>query len=85
MKLFRPRWDLLENPRTGERMQRLVLEVPPLRWVAYMSTRMVRAWFRLRILIFNTSAAQPDYSTTPKLHVLSRTVETTLRFVAPAA
>ena len=63
---------------------RLVLEVPPLRWVAYMSTRMVRAWFRLRILIFNTSAAQPDYSTTPKLHVLSRTVETTLRFVAEA-
>ena len=31
MKLFRPRWDLLENPRTGERMQRLVLEVPE--WV----------------------------------------------------
>lgn len=24
--LFRPRWDLTENPRTGERMRRLVLE-----------------------------------------------------------
>ena len=24
--LFRPRWDLMENPRTGERMERLVLE-----------------------------------------------------------
>ena len=26
MILFRPRWDLLENPRTGQRMERLVLE-----------------------------------------------------------
>lgn len=26
MLLFQPRWDLMENPRTGERMQRLVLE-----------------------------------------------------------
>jgi 8-oxo-dGTP pyrophosphatase MutT (NUDIX family) len=26
MLLFRPRWDLLENPRTGERMERLVLQ-----------------------------------------------------------
>ena len=28
MLLFQPRWDLLENPRTGEQMKRLVLEVP---------------------------------------------------------
>jgi 8-oxo-dGTP pyrophosphatase MutT (NUDIX family) len=29
--LFRPRWDLMENPRTGERLERLVLETPD--WV----------------------------------------------------
>ncbi len=29
--LFRPRWDLLENPRTGARLERLVLETPD--WV----------------------------------------------------
>jgi ADP-ribose pyrophosphatase len=29
--LFRPRWDLMENPRTGERLERLVLETPE--WV----------------------------------------------------
>ncbi|MEZ6014073.1 MAG: NUDIX hydrolase [Planctomycetota bacterium] len=29
--LFRPRWDMLENPRTGERLERLVLETPD--WV----------------------------------------------------
>ncbi len=29
--LFRPRWDLLENPRTGQRLERLVLETPE--WV----------------------------------------------------
>jgi ADP-ribose pyrophosphatase len=29
--LFRPRWDLMENPRTGARLERLVLEAPE--WV----------------------------------------------------
>jgi len=29
--LFRPRWDVMENPRTGERLERLVLETPE--WV----------------------------------------------------
>ena len=31
MILFRPRWDRLRNPRTGEALERLVLETPP--WV----------------------------------------------------
>ncbi len=31
MVLFRPRWDTLRNPRTGEVMERLVLETPD--WV----------------------------------------------------
>ncbi len=31
MLLFRPRWDLLRNPRTGEPLRRLVLETP--HWV----------------------------------------------------
>lgn len=29
--LFRPRWDLMEHPRTGQRLERLVLETPE--WV----------------------------------------------------
>lgn len=31
MILFRPRWDLLRNPRTGQALERLVLETPA--WV----------------------------------------------------
>src|SRR5690606_25005219 len=31
MLLFRPRWDRLRNPRTGEALRRLVLETPD--WV----------------------------------------------------
>ena len=57
---------------------RLVLEVPPLRWVAYMSTRMVRAWFRLRYSNLHYKAQPQHHTGTPKLHVLS----STLRLVA---
>ena len=29
LRLFRPRWDLVENPRNGYRLRALVLETPP--------------------------------------------------------
>lgn len=48
MLLFRPRWDLCENPRNGRRLRRLVLEMPS--WVNVVARRadgrflFVRQW-----------------------------------------
>lgn len=53
MLLFRPRWDTLENPRTGQAMKRLVLETPD--WVNVVALTRERRVVFVRQYRFGTS------------------------------
>lgn len=52
MVLFTPRWDTLENPRTGRSMERLVLEVPE--WVNVVARTPERELVLVRQYRFGT-------------------------------
>jgi 8-oxo-dGTP pyrophosphatase MutT (NUDIX family) len=53
MLLFRPRYDQMENPRTGEVLRRLVLETPD--WVNVVALTRVRRLVVVRQYRFGTS------------------------------
>lgn len=53
MLLFRPRWDSMENPRTGQVLKRLVLETPD--WVNVVALTRARRLVVVRQYRFGTS------------------------------
>lgn len=53
MLLFRPRWDSMENPRTGQVLKRLVLETPD--WVNVVALTSARRLVVVRQYRFGTS------------------------------
>lgn len=58
MILFRPRWDRLRNPRTGQELERLVLETPA--WVNVVALTLERRLVVVRQYRFGTRSVTTE-------------------------